>query len=135
MRHHDLLNALINFIVETWNEDIEIMYIDHEFCESNTQPPKIGKYIPDVYAIVGKGTCIVGEAKTINDFESERSQSQLLCFLEYSSRNNCCFCTSVPFIFHRSVSSRLEYVIKANNLNINGYVVHEFGSRRLRCKQ
>ncbi len=51
------------------------------------KPPRIGGFVPDVYALdVPTSLVIVGEAKTNNDLETDHTRRQLSAFLKHLSR-------------------------------------------------
>ena len=62
------------------------------------KPPRINGHVPDVYAVdVPPCTTIIGEAKTRQDLETERSREQIATFLDYLSRRaNGVFVLAVP---------------------------------------
>lgn len=133
MLHDELISTLVEFISANWEESIVQMIVDHGVTGAKSKPPKIKGHIPDLYARVTNDTCIIGEAKTPKDFESDRSQEQIVCFLEYADKNQCVFLLSVPFTYHVAASGRIEYLASSNGYKLNGYVVHELGVRKLRA--
>lgn len=62
------------------------------------RPPRIHGYVPDVFAInVPTTATLIGEAKTREDLETERSQNQISAFLRYlSETRNGIFVLGVP---------------------------------------
>ncbi len=84
MLHDDLVSRLVEFISEKWKESIVEMLVDHGVTGTKSRPPKIGGHIPDLYARIACETCIIGEAKAPKDFETDRSQEQIVCFLKYA---------------------------------------------------
>jgi hypothetical protein len=85
-RHVLLVEALIR-TVETRHkvhEDIMILADHHRF--DRNRPPQLGGFTPDLLAHNLPITMrILGEAKTENDLESERSAQQLRAFLDHLS--------------------------------------------------
>jgi len=130
MLHDELVSRLVEFVFEEWKESIVQMLVDHGITGAKSRPPKIGGYIPDLYARIANETCIIGEAKTPKDFETDRSQEQIVSFLKYADENKCMFFLSVPFMYHLAASGRIEYLIKLNGYKINVYIVHELGCRK-----
>lgn len=62
------------------------------------RPPRIHGYVPDVFATnVPTTATLIGEAKTRQDLETERSQEQISAFLRYLSQTpNGIFVLGVP---------------------------------------
>ncbi len=129
MLHNDLVARLVEFVSEKWNESIVQMLVDHGVSGAKLRPPKLGSHIPDLYARLARETCIIGEAKTPRDFETDRSQEQIVCFLRYADENKCMFILAVPFMYHLAASGRIKYLAVSNGYKINGYIVHELGFR------
>lgn len=133
MLHDELVSILVEFISAKWDESIVQILVDHGVTGAKSRPPRIEGYIPDLYARIISDTCIIGEAKTPKDFESDRSQEQIVCFLKYAHENRCVFFLSVPFMYHLAALGRIEYLASSNGYKLNGYVIHELGCRKLRA--
>ncbi|WP_072377295.1 hypothetical protein [Hyphomicrobium sp. NDB2Meth4] len=76
-----------------------LMLADHHSYGAD-RPPKIGGYTPDVFASDLPETFhVLGEAKTPEDLESDRSARQIAAFLEHLSlRPSSQFYLAVPWI-------------------------------------
>lgn len=75
--HQNLVDALIKaFIAEGFT-------IETADSGSYTRPSVIGRHEPDIVARDRNGLIIIGEAKTVDDFNSETSKEQ---FVDFSSR-------------------------------------------------
>jgi hypothetical protein len=133
MLHDELVSTLVEFISAKWDESIVQMLVDHGVTGVKSRPPRIEGHIPDLYARIADNTCIIGEAKTPKDFESDRSQKQIECFLKYADENQCMFFLSVPFMYHVAAFGRIEYLASSSGYKLNGYIVHEIGFRKLRA--
>ena len=75
-------------------------YIANRFCRGETygvltdsialhsvdRPPSIDGYIPDAYVMLdGSGKVVIGEAKSLGDFENSHTEAQIVAFLKRCS--------------------------------------------------
>jgi hypothetical protein len=86
-----------------------VVFADHHKFGIN-QPPMIGGYKPDVFAQDLPETFrVIGEAKTPDDFKSERSLRQIEAFLNHLALyENSTFYLAVPWF----LKPRANYVIR-----------------------
>jgi hypothetical protein len=86
-----------------------VVFADHHSFGVN-QPPMIGGYKPDVFAQDLPETFrIVGEAKTPNDFKSDRSLRQIEAFLNHLALYaNSTFYLAVPWF----LKGKANFVIR-----------------------
>lgn len=129
MLHGDLILVLKKFIQKTWTS-VEMITVDH-LPEGQEKPPKINQHRPDVYAKRRNDSSIIGEAKTSKDFESARSQEQIISFLKYADEYGCIFCLAVPSAYQMTAISRLNYLMTVEALTVEAYVIHSEGVRRV----
>lgn len=83
-RHRFLVEQLLE-AVETRHRGVRsvVIFADHHRFGSEL-PPMIGSFTPDVLATNVPATFrLIGEAKTRDDLESERSRRQLTAFLDH----------------------------------------------------
>ena len=87
-----------------------MIFADHHKF-GRDQPPMIGGFKPDVFAQDVPATFrVIGEAKTANDFQEERSTRQISAFLDHLALYpNSCFYLAVPWF----VKGKANYVMHA----------------------
>ena len=81
--HSNLVGILHSYIAGRfcagWRERI---YTDSVSSESSIRPPNIKGYVPDAYVMLNDhGAVVIGEAKSMNDFESSHTDAQVKAFL------------------------------------------------------
>ena len=97
--HASLVRAIVRFAACTLGELVEIaVWEDAIDPLRGEKPPKLGGYVPDVFATdVPTTTTLIGEAKTRKDVETQRSRSQIVAFLRYlAATPRGIFVLSVP---------------------------------------
>jgi hypothetical protein len=81
--NHDFIVAAIGRKIKSYG--CKIIYLDGRWTESEPQrlniPPKILFHRPDIVGEKEEAFFCVGEAKTENDINSKRTQTQILDFL------------------------------------------------------
>jgi hypothetical protein len=85
-RHRFLVERLLD-TVEIRHQGVRsvVIFADHHRFGSQL-PPTIGDFTPDVLVTTVPATFrLIGEAKTRDDIETERSQRQLTAFLDHLS--------------------------------------------------
>jgi hypothetical protein len=83
-----------------------MVFADHRSFGVN-QPPMIGGYKPDVFAQdVPETFRVIGEAKTPEDFNDERSMRQIAAFLDHLALYpNSSFYLAVPWLLKERASN------------------------------
>ncbi len=84
--HRRLVESLIE-AMERRHQEIRsvVIFADH-YRFGSELPPTIGSFTPDVFASNFPATFrVIGEAKTRDDLETERSRRQLMAFLDHLS--------------------------------------------------
>lgn len=77
--HINLVNTIVEYAKSI--VPIEMRTLVQYDSADTKRPPKIGeKYIPDVF-FWNRDRLIIGEAKTINDFDRKHSQEQFIAYL------------------------------------------------------
>ena len=84
-RHMRLVSNIVKWIRETRECDDLCIFVDEPTQAGLDKPPNIGGYFPDVFAkaIARQPVTIIGEAKTVYDLETNRSELQLISYLSY----------------------------------------------------
>jgi hypothetical protein len=85
LHHLELVKAILDYIAR---EHCQISYLallhDLPGAIRGEKPPRIGGYLPDVYAVDAPCTItIIGEAKTVKDLETDHSRRQIRAFTEF----------------------------------------------------
>ncbi len=85
--HIELVKKLTDWIILNFLEGDEgHIFVDAPDKNLQEKPPKIGKFIPDVYVNnISNNKIIVGEAKTAGDLENEHTKEQVAAFLSKCS--------------------------------------------------
>lgn len=98
-RHARLVKAIIAYLEERFGTISEMLVRDDSIRPlRGERPPKLPRFIPDVYATdVPTTKTMIGEAKTAKDLETDRSQMQIASFLEHLAYTpNGLFILAVP---------------------------------------
>ena len=82
LHHQRLVERIVNAVVRVLNGYDEALCLVDRATDSDEAPRRIGGFCPDVYA-TDASIVIVGEAKTVRDLESPRTEHQLRAFLKY----------------------------------------------------
>ena len=83
-RHVSLVKRLIDVIHAQHNTAGRFLMLADHHSYGADRPPKIGGYTPDVFASdVPETFHVLGEAKTSDDLDSDRSARQITAFLEH----------------------------------------------------
>jgi hypothetical protein len=110
-RHRRLVESLIE-VIERRHQTVPsvVIFADHHRFGSEL-PPTIGYFTPDVFACDVPATFrVIGEAKTRDDLETERSRRQLTAFLDHLSLYPLgALWLAVPF----HVAPRARHLIKS----------------------
>jgi hypothetical protein len=110
-RHRRLVESLIE-VIERRHREMRrvVIFADHHRFGSE-RPPTIGSFTPDVFASDFPSTFrVIGEAKTRDDLETERSRRQLTAFLDHLSLHPPgALWIAVPFV----VVPRARHVLRS----------------------
>lgn len=78
-----LVRELVKFITANDPDPPNMMLLsDQSDWGRDQRPPRIGGFVPDVYAYSGS-KCAIGEAKTAEDLQTPRTKNQILAFLDH----------------------------------------------------
>ncbi len=116
--HIRLVEALVSWVSKyILNGNDGLMFIDRSTSSAVEKPPKIGKYIPDVFVQNEyKYQFIIGEAKTANDLEKKHSISQIKEFiLKCNENENSIFILAVPWFLVPLAKSISNEIVHNNN--------------------
>jgi len=97
--HAGLVKGMVDFVGRELG-DLKNIAIRDDSVQPlrGERPPRIGGFVPDLYASdVPTTRIIIGEAKTRIDLETLHSEQQISAFLEYLSKSpNGAFLLAVP---------------------------------------
>lgn len=108
-----------------------VCYLDSPDATSQTRPPIIGVYRPDLFAQSSSGDYqIVGEAKTPRDLESTRSYRQLQAFVLYvASKTNRAIVIATQWDYVRYARTLLKNICHSNSIPLVRHaVMDQFGN-------
>lgn len=96
-QHNQLVFAMVRY-VENKHPKYKILFDIQEYPGDNI-PNQINGFRPDLHAISNNNKHhIIGEAKTTNDLNSQRSKKQIVSFITYlKNQNTSSFLLSIPY--------------------------------------
>ena len=104
LEHSALIQIIIKYIQRDYS-NIPALGIVHDLSGTlhGEKPNRIGGFVPDVYACDAPlTTIIIGEAKTPDDLETERSRKQITAFLSFLGHQQAgVFILAVPWQLKR----------------------------------
>jgi hypothetical protein len=89
--HLELVQTIVSYVTSAWKTCAAMAILtDLPARPAASRPPRIAGYVPDVYAAdVPTTQVIIGEAKTLDDLETEHARRQLWAFLEFLEQQKC----------------------------------------------
>lgn len=91
---------------------------------ASSKPPRIGGYVPDVYAPLPTGGFAIGEAKTQTDIENRHTHEQFAAFLGWCARHpGSIFVVAVRWHLTRLAARVITRVIEKEELPDVRFVV------------
>ena len=89
--HLHLVSRLVSYIQGEYQPIYELaIFHDLPNLLGADKPPRIGGFIPDVYAVdIPTSIVILGEAKTEDDLETQHSRKQLTAFFQFLQVQSC----------------------------------------------
>jgi hypothetical protein len=107
-------SALVQTIIRYIGKEHSHCGVLHDLPSAigSEKPSRIGGFVPDVYAFDAPlTTIIIGEAKTRNDLETERSRKQISAFLSFLGlQATGIFILAVPWHLKRSAAAFVESI-------------------------
>ncbi len=97
--HARLVMVLLDYLHREFASLTDIVIRDDSAAPLRRErPPTIGGFVPDLFAVdVPTTRTLIGEAKTIQDLETDHSRAQIVAFLGYLGQvPNGTFLLSVP---------------------------------------
>lgn len=115
--HLRLVEILVAHITTTYGG--LVVFHDLPALLGAEKPPRIGGYVPDVYATDAPTTItIVGEAKTEGDLVTDHSRGQLIAFLQYlGARDRGVLVLAVPWQVRATAKNLLASLQREHRCN------------------
>lgn len=123
--HINLVNVALEYIKSIVPED-ERSLIYTDTAGNNNSTRVIGNYIPDVYYNNG-GKLIIGEAKTLNDFEKLHSKEQFLAYMNefLVFHGECILVVSVPWQLIKTAKNYFARLRREMDVNVKVIILNE----------
>lgn len=99
LKHVQLVQEIVAFVRAEFSAVYALVVLeDSANAAKGNKPPPIEGFVPDVYAIdVPTTMTVIGEAKTSQDIETDRSRAQIKTFIDFLRwRQNGVFILAVP---------------------------------------
>lgn len=126
-KHIDLVKTAVDYIKEIVPVKTTGL-IAYDSPDSDNQTPKIGDYIPDVY-YWHDDIMIVGEAKTINDFENKHSFAQFDTYMnactDFFGKATLVIC--VPWELGATAKNHFRRLKRIKNSDVTVVVINDVG--------
>ena len=125
--HVELVVAAVEYIKTIVELDLHAI-IQYDSVDSSRPTKVIGNYIPDVY-FWHADQLIIGEAKTINDFDRPHSQDQYNAYIEecQSFSGRATLVISVPWQMVATAKNYFRRLKKNLDANIPIIIINELG--------
>lgn len=125
--HIDLVAVAVKYIKTIVEANLHSI-IQYDSADSSRPTKVIGNYIPDVY-YWHSDQLIIGEAKTINDFDRPHSRDQYVAYIKECK--NFCGCAilvvSVPWQLVATAKNYFRRLKTNYNAHIAIIIINEFG--------
>ena len=124
--HQNLVQIAVKCIIENVPvRDSALIQID---SPDTTRPMKIGNYIPDIY-LETPNYLVIGEAKTLDDFDRIHSRNQYDAYLSKCSsfQGKSFFILSVPWQIVPSAKNYFRRIKLNRKIDVEIVVINELG--------
>lgn len=125
--HVELVAVAVNYIKTIVSPDLQAI-IQYDSADSSRPSKVIGNYIPDVY-FWHSDQLIIGEAKTINDFERPHSRDQYNAYIKECKRffGHATLVISVPWQMVATAKNYFRRLKKDFDTDMPIIVINELG--------
>lgn len=123
--HINLVNIATEYIKSIVPKDEHpLIYIDTSGNNNSTRI--IGNYIPDVYYNY-RGKLVIGEAKTLNDFEKLHSKKQFAAYMKefLLFQGECILVVSVPWQLVKTAKNYFVRLRRQMGVNVKVIILNE----------
>lgn len=129
--HINLVNRAMEYVKRIVPEGEHIM-IQSDSAGSSSEVRVLGNYVPDVYYCDG-GFMIIGEAKTIDDFDRKHSRDQYDAYIDECQlfEGDSCLVIAVPWQLMISAKNYFKRIKQKKNLNIQIIIINELGKEMI----
>lgn len=128
--HMTLVNIIVQYIYSILPKEISIL-VQFDSPDAIMRPEMVNnKFIPDVF-FEYNGTLIIGEAKTIHDFDKKHSREQFVSYLSRcdSFYGNACLIVSIPWELFATGKNYFRYIKANKNSSTPIVILNEFGKK------
>lgn len=128
--HITLVNTIVKYVHSILPEEVA-MLVQHDSPDTLTRPEIVcDQFIPDVF-FEYNGTLIIGEAKTIHDFDRKHSREQFISYLNRcdSFYGSSRLIVSLPWELIASGKNYFRDIKKNRNSTTPVIVLNEFGRK------
>ncbi len=125
--HVELVAIAVEYIKTMIATDLHAI-IQYDSADSSRPTKVIGNYIPDVYFWHGN-QLIIGEAKTLNDFDRPHSREQYDAYIRECKKfyGHASLVISVPWQIVATAKNYFRRLKKDHNTNITIIIINELG--------
>ena len=125
--HVELVTAAVRYIKTIVNPELHAI-IQYDSADSVRPTKVIGNYIPDIY-FWHANQLIIGEAKTINDFDRQHSQNQSIAYIKECKRfwGYSLLVVSVPWQMVATAKNYFRRLKKEYDADVHIIVINELG--------
>lgn len=125
--HVQLVNIAIEYIKNILPEEYYI-FICTDTMGHNDRVKVIGNYIPDVYYCYNN-QLIIGEAKTINDFDRKHSKKQFIAYMNefLTFQGETTLVVSVPWQLVLTAKNYFLRLRREMQVDVNVVILNEIG--------
>lgn len=120
---------MIGFVCNAYLDgDTSRLLVDSAVSRHSGRPPIIDGFRPDLFARQpGSSAVILGEAKSIQDFENLHTLAQLTSFMRYCDKSpEAIFVLAVPWVFQRNAESLVHMLkIRHDMKSVNTIVLEQ----------
>lgn len=125
--HINLVNRAMAYVRKVVPKEEHIL-IHNDSSGNNSEVRVLGNYVPDVY-YCNNDFMIIGEAKTIEDFDRKHSRDQYDAYIEECQvfEGRSCIVIAIPWQLTMTAKNYFKRIKQKRNLNIPIVIIDELG--------
>lgn len=129
--HIDLVNRIIEYVKKNIPEE-NYDLIQSDSNGSNSDASVIGDFIPDVYYRDSE-QLIIGEAKTLNDFDKLHSRAQFTAYMKESMLFDGAtqLVVAIPWQLSLTAKNYFKRIKMNNDIEITVVIINEMGKEMI----